>query len=264
MISKFIDKLNRFFAFDELLKQLVIRDIKLKYRRSYLGYLWSVLNPLIMMIVLVTIFSNLFSRFDIPNYPLYIISGQIIFSLMTEATNMSVGAIISNAHLIKKTYVPKYIFTFSKAGSSLVNTLFSLGALLLVMMITGSGFSWYLLLIPIVLLQVFIFSLGLSMFLSAFSVFFRDVQYLWGVFVSMWFYLTPIFYPISIIPEEYQILYKSVNPMYWYLEQFRDIVVYARLPDPYSVFMGLALAVLVLIIGTWYFNKKQDEFILYI
>lgn len=85
-----------------------------------------------------------------------------------------------------------------------------------------------------------------------------------GVFVSMWFYLTPIFYPISIIPEEYQILYKSVNPMYWYLEQFRDIVVYARLPDPYSVFMGLALAVLVLIIGTWYFNKKQDEFILYI
>ena len=94
MIRKFIDKFKRFYAFDELLKQLIIRDIKLKYRRSYLGYLWSILNPLVMMMVLVTVFSNLFSRFDIQNYPLYLISGQIIFGLMTEATNMSVGSIV--------------------------------------------------------------------------------------------------------------------------------------------------------------------------
>lgn len=180
MIRKFIDKFKRFYAFDELLKQLIIRDIKLKYRRSYLGYLWSILNPLVMMMVLVTVFSNLFSRFDIQNYPLYLISGQIIFGLMTEATNMSVGSIVGNATLIKKTYVPKYIFTVSKVGSSLVNTLFSLGALLIVMVITGANFSWVLLFIPFILLQVFIFSLGLGMFLSAAAVFFRDIQYLWG------------------------------------------------------------------------------------
>lgn len=264
MISKFIDKVNRFLAFDELLKQLIIRDVKLKYRRSYLGYLWSILNPLVMMLVLVTVFSNLFSRFDIPNYPLYLISGQILFGLMTEATNMSVGSIIGNAHLIKKTYVPKYIFTLSKVGSSFVNTLFSLGALFLVMIITGSDFSWYLLLIPIVLIQVFIFSLGIGMLLSASTVFFRDIQYLWGVFVSMWFYLTPIFYPLNIIPEQYQSVYKLVNPMYWYLEQFRDIVLYAKLPDFNSILMGGGLALFFLIIGSWYFNKKQDEFILYI
>ncbi|WP_373766822.1 ABC transporter permease [Glaesserella sp.] len=264
MISKFIGKLNRFYAFDELLKQLIVRDIKLKYRRSYLGYLWSILNPLVMMMVLVTVFSNLFGRFDIPNYPLYIISGQIMFGLMTEATNMSVGSIIGNANLIKKTYVPKYIFTVSKVGSSLVNTLFSLGALLIVMVITQADFSWNLLLVPFVLLQVFIFSLGLGMFLSAAAVFFRDIQYLWGVFVSMWLYLTPIFYPVNIIPEEYQSLYKGLNPMYWYLEQFRDIVLYARLPDISSTLMGFGLAFLVLFIGSWYFNKKQDEFILYI
>lgn len=264
MISKFIGKLSRFYAFDELLKQLIIRDVKLKYRRSYLGYLWSILNPLVMMMVLVTVFSNLFSRFDIPNYPLYLISGQIIFGLMTEATNMSVGSIIGNAHLIKKTYVPKYIFTVSKVGSSLVNSLFSLGALLIVMFFTQAHFSWNLLLIPFVLLQVFVFSLGLGMFLSAAAVFFRDIQYLWGVFVSMWLYLTPIFYPTNIIPEEYQAIYKGVNPMYWYLEQFRDIVLYARLPDVNSIYMGFGLAFLVLFIGSWYFNKKQDEFILYI
>ncbi|TDQ57896.1 lipopolysaccharide transport system permease protein [Mesocricetibacter intestinalis] len=258
-----LGKLKRFLAFDELLKQLIIRDIKLKYRRSYLGYLWSILNPLMLMAVLVVVFSNLF-RFDIPNFPLYLISGQVIFNFMVEATNMSVGSIIGNSALLKKTYVPKYIFTLSKVGSSLVNLLFSLGALVLVMIFTGAEFSWNLLFFPFVLLQVFIFSMGIGLFLAAATVFFRDIQYLWGVFVSMWMYLTPLFYPVSIIPEEYQQLYKSANPMYWYIEQFRDMVQYAKFPDINSIFMGTLLAIVILALGAWYFNKKQDEFILYI
>lgn len=180
MLNKFIGKFRRFFAFDELLKQLIIRDVKLKYRRSYLGYLWSILNPLMLMMVLVVVFSNLF-RFDIPNFPLYMISGQFLFSFMTEATNMSVGSITGNSALIKKTYVPKYIFTVSKVGSSLVNLLFSLGALLLVMIFTDAEFSWNLLFFPVIILEVFIFSLGLGLWLSAITVFFRDIQYLWGV-----------------------------------------------------------------------------------
>lgn len=179
MLNKFVGKFRRFYAFDELLKQLIIRDVKLKYRRSYLGYLWSILNPLMLMMVLVVIFSNLF-RFDIPNFPLYLISGQFLFSFMTEATNMSVSSITGNASLIKKTYVPKYIFTVSKVGSSLVNLLFSLGALLLVMVFTNAEFSWNLLFFPIIIFEVFIFSLGLGLWLSAITVFFRDVQYLWG------------------------------------------------------------------------------------
>lgn len=257
------DKFKRFFAFDELLKQLIIRDVKLKYRRSYLGYLWSILNPLMLMIVLVIVFSNLF-RFDIPNFPLYLISGQVIFNFMVEATNMSVWSITGNAPLIKKTYVPKYIFTLSKVGSSLVNLIFSLGALLLVMIFTGAEFSWSLLFFPIIILQVFIFSLGLGLWLASITVFFRDIQYLWGVFVSMWMYLTPLFYPISIIPEKYQELYKTANPMYWYIEQFRDIVLYAKFPEMSSIIIGSLVAFAILILGAWYFNKKQDEFILYI
>lgn len=255
--------LKLLFTFDELLKQLIIRDIKLKYRRSYLGYLWSILNPLMLMIVLVIVFSNLF-RFDIPNFPLYLISGQIIFSFMVEATNMSVGSIIGNASLLKKTYVPKYIFTISKVGSSLVNLIFSLGALLLVMVITSAEFSWNLLFFPFIILQLLVFCLGISLFLAAANVFFRDIQYLWGVFVSMWMYLTPIFYPVSIISEEYQNLYKTINPMYWYIEQFRDIILYAKFPQTDSILMGTGLAIVVLILGSIYFNKKQDEFILYI
>ncbi|MGX3067081.1 ABC transporter permease [Ursidibacter arcticus] len=255
--------LKQLFAFDELLKQLIIRDVKLKYRRSYLGYLWSILNPLMLMVVLVIVFSNLF-RFDIPNFPLYLISGQVIFNFMVEATNMSVGSITGNASLLKKTYVPKYIFTLSKVGSSVVNLVFSLGALLLVMLFTGATFSWNLLFFPVILLQLLIYSLGISLFLAAATVFFRDIQYLWGVFVSMWMYLTPIFYPVSIIPEEYQALYQTANPMYWYIEQFRDIVLYAQFPNTQSILMGCGLAFIVLILGACYFNKKQNEFILYI
>ena len=263
MLEKLSRKFQRFFAFDELLKQLVIRDIKLKYRRSYLGYLWSILNPLMLMMVLVIVFSNLF-RFDIPNFPLYLLCGQIIFNFMSEATNMAVGSIIGNAALIKKTYVPKYIFTVSRVGSSLVNLIFSLGALLFVMIFTQADFSWNLLYFPVIILQVCIFSLGLGLWLAALTVFFRDIQYLWGVFVTMWMYLTPLFYPVSIIPAEYQSLYQNVNPMYWYIAQFRDIVLYTKIPDLNSIFMGFLTALIVLVLGAWYFNKKQDEFILYI
>ncbi|EFX92757.1 ABC-transporter [Actinobacillus ureae] len=147
MIKDIVENFGHFFAFDELLKQIIVRDVKLKYRLSYLGYLWSILNPLMLMMVLVVVFSNLF-RFDIPNFPLYMIAGQTIFNFMAEATNMSIGSITGNASLLKKTYVPKYIFTLSKVGSSLVNLLFSLGALLLVMIVTGATFSWNLLFFP--------------------------------------------------------------------------------------------------------------------
>ena len=132
------------------------------------------------------------------------------------------------------------------------------------MIITGAQFSWYLLYFPIIILQVFIFSLGIGLLLSSATVFFRDIQYLWGVFTSMWMYLTPLFYPITIIPEEYQSIYKNLNPMYGYIEQFRDIVLYARSPDLYSILIGFAISFFFVILGAIYFNKKQDEFILYI
>ena len=263
MIKGFVNGFQRFSAFDELLKQLGLRDVKLKYRRSYLGYLWSILNPLMLMMVLVVVFSNIF-RFDIPNFPLYMIAGQTVFNFMIEATNNEVWSITGNAPLLKKTYVPKYIFTLSKVGSSLVNLVFSLGALVLVMIFTGAEFSWNLLFFPIIILQVLIFSLGISLFLAAATVFFRDIQYLWGVFTSMWMYLTPLFYPVNIIPEEYRWAYMNLNPMYSYIEQFRDIVLHAKAPDFNSMLVGFIVAFGFLILGAWYFNKKQDEFILYI
>ncbi|OFO65921.1 ABC transporter permease [Haemophilus sp. HMSC068C11] len=249
--------------YKELLRQLVIKDIKLKYRRSYLGYIWSILNPLLMMTVLVIVFSQLF-RFDIPNFAVYLLSGQVLFSFLSEATTMAVSSIVENAPLLKKTYVPKYIFTISKVTSSLVNLLFSLVALVLVMIFTQVSFTWNILWFPVVLLEVYIFSLGVSLILASTAIFFRDIQYLWGVFISIWMYLTPIIYPVSIISEEYRWWYDNLNPMYGYLKQFRDIVLNGN-PLPIEwLTQGFITAFIFLFIGLWVFKRKQNQFILYI
>ena len=174
-------RLRALYDYRFLIKQLVTKDIKLKYRRSFLGYFWSILNPLLIMMVLVIVFSNMF-RFDIANYPAYLIIGQTMFSYMTEATNQSIFSITGNAALLKKVYVPKYVFTLSKVTSSLVNLLFSLGAMFIVFIITRVQFSLYMFLIPVVLVEVYLFCLGLSLFLAQISVFFRDIQYIYNVF----------------------------------------------------------------------------------
>ena len=130
-MSLFFKRLGGFYQYRFLMGQLVEKDIKLKYRRSFLGYLWSILNPLMIMIIMVIVFSSMF-RSDIQNFPVYLIIGQTLFSFMSESTNQAIGSITGNAALLKKTYVPKYVFTVSKVTSSFVNTLFALGALIIV------------------------------------------------------------------------------------------------------------------------------------
>lgn len=252
-----------FFSYKELIHQLVLKDIKLKYRRSYLGYVWSILNPLLMMAVLVVVFSNLF-KFDIPNFAVYLLTGQVIFGFFAEATSMAVNSITGNAALLKKTYVPQYIFTLSKVTSSLVNLLFSMIALVLVMIFTQVNVTWNILLFPIVILQVYVFCLGLSLLLASMAVFFRDIQYLWGVFISIWMYLTPIIYPVSIIPNEYRWAYENFNPMYSYVQQFREVILNGNTLPIDLLLQGSIWAIVVFLIGTLIFKKKQDQFILFI
>lgn len=260
IVQKYITDTIRY---KELIYQLVLKDIKLKYRRSYLGYVWSILNPLLTMMVMVIVFSHLF-RFDIPNFPVYLLTGQIIFGFLSESTSMAVGSITGNAPLLKKTYVPKYIFTLSKVTSSLVNLLFSLIALVLVIVITGAPLSLNILLFPVVILELYVFCMGVGLFLAASAVFFRDIQYLWGVFISIWMYLTPIFYPVTIIPEAYRWYYTHLNPMYGYIMQFRTIVLDGN-PIPVELLgQGILFAFIALVLGVWSFTRRENEFILYI
>lgn len=249
--------------YKHLLSQLVVRDIKLKYRRSFLGYFWSILNPLLIMVVMVIVFSNIF-RYKIPHFPVYLLAGQTLFLFMTESTTFAISSITGNAALIKKIYVPKYIFTFSKVTSSLVNLLFSLVALFIVLLVTKTPITPYLLLFPITLIEIYIFCIGLGMFLAQAAVFFRDIQYIYGVLTSAWMYLTPIFYPIEIIPEQARGFIMYGNPMYYYITQFRSFVLYGKMPEPYLIWGGLAIALIFLLFGSWIFLRTQDKFILYI
>lgn len=254
---------DTFQHYKPLLQQLVMKDIKLKYRRSFLGYVWSILNPLMIMIIMVLVFSNMF-RFDIANYPVYLIIGQTIFNFVSESTNQAMFSITGNAALMKKTYVPKYIFTLSKISSSFVNTIFALGAMLIVFGVCRVRFNFYMLFIPIILLQVYIFCVGLGLLLAQGTVFFRDIQYIYGAFLTAWMYLTPIFYPIQQLPFELMWMIKHFNPLYAYITQFRMIVLEGVFPDPRLILYGFVVSFVGLGIGSWFFIKKQDHFILYI
>ena len=182
---------HNFSKYRPLIRELVTRDLKVKYRRSVLGYMWSILNPLLMMLLQTLVFSYMF-RFDIPNFPLYLICGNTLFNFFNESTNMGMGSVLGNASLIKKVYVPKFIFPISRVVSSFVNLLFSLAAILLVMLITRSPFYWTILLVWAPLLLLLAFCCGMAVLLSALAVYFRDLQYLYGILTMAWMYATPL------------------------------------------------------------------------
>ena len=250
-------------SYRDLVVLLVQRDIKLKYRRSFLGYLWSILNPLFIMIVMAIVFSYMFSR-NIENYPLYLFTGQLLFNYMSQATNTSIVSITTNGALLKKTYVPKYIFTLAKVTSCLVDFFFSLGALALIMIFTGAKFSLYNLLFWVPALQLYCFTLGLGMFLAQANVFFRDTVHIYGALITGWMYLTPIFYPIDMLPEGLQFGVKNFNAMYFYVAQFRSLIYENTMFDFDCFVKGCFAAILMLTIGVLSFKKSENKFILYI
>lgn len=254
-----LQRLNRY---KPLLHELVVRDLKVKYRRSFLGYLWSLLNPLMMMAIMSLVFSYMF-RFDIPNYPLYLICGQTLWTFLNESTNMAMQSVIINGSLIRKVYIPKYIFPVSRVLSSFVTMSFSLAAILIVMLVTRVPLTWKLLLIPVPLVLLLLFCIGVGMALSALAVYFRDMIHLYSVLVMAWMYMTPIFYPMSALPETLASFLKW-NPMYHYVTFFREVVLYGTTPSA-SLWIGcLGFSALALAVGYGVFHKLQRNFILYV
>ena len=252
--------IRNFVKFQPLLSELVARDIKIKYRRSVLGVLWTLLNPLCMMIILSIVFSSIF-KFDVENFPLYVLSGQVIFNFFNDSTTSSMSAIISSASLIKKVYVPKYLFVLSRVMSSFINLMASFTALLLVMVATRAELHWTVFLSVIPLAMVVLFSFGVGMFLAAITVRFRDVIHLYSVFTTGLLYLTPVIYPMAALPDVVKTIV-MINPLTNYLLMFRDVMFNNTLPSVFSVLLGIAEAALELALGLYVFYKNQDEFIL--
>lgn len=245
-----------------LLKQLVSRDFRVKYKSSTLGMVWSLLNPLLTMLVYLLVFSTLFQS-DIANFPVYLMSAIIIFSYFSESTNLGMASIVGNSSLITKVYMPKLIYPLSKVLSSAINFCISLIPLCLVMLITGITIQKSILLLPLVVVFLVVFSFGVSLILATMNVFFRDTQFLWSVLLMMLNYLTPVFYPESIIPAEFLGIYRC-NPMYQIIYFMRTIIIDGVSPTPATYLHCIVSCGVTLVLGLWIFRKNQDRFVLYL
>lgn len=252
--------IQNFLRFIPLLKELVARDIKIKYRRSVLGVLWTLLNPLLMMTVLSIVFSNIF-KFDVENFPLYLLSGQVIFNFYSECTTSSMTSILGSASLIKKIYIPKYLFVISKVLSSVINLMSSFTALICVTLVMRMELHITLLLSVIPLAFLILLSLGISMILATIAVKFRDIIHLYSVFTTALLYLTPVIYPMSILPGKIKYLV-MLNPLTNIVTMFRDLYMYNSLPSLSSFLVAIVESILFCVFGAYIFWKKQDEFIL--
>lgn len=241
---------------------LVSKDFKLKYRRSVLGVLWSVLNPLLMMCVLTAVFSTFF-RFELENYPFYLILGNTLFALMSDSTNSAMTSIIDSAPLIKKIRIDKIIFPLEKVLFQLVNFAISLIAVVIVMVFLRIPPTFNLAFLPLLLIYVSLFSAGLGLILSTLAVFFRDVVHIWSVVTTAWMYATPLFYPASILPD-WMMGFEAYNPMYHYVTYFRDIALWGNTPGIAENLACFGMAAVTFIIGFIVFRKAQKKFILYV
>ena len=255
-------KIDEFMYYVPFLKEVIKRDFKKKYYKSVLGVAWSMLSPLLMMIVITIIFSTIFKR-NIPYYPSYWLGGNLIFAFVMDGTNGAMNSMINNASLIKKMKIPNYFFCISSITQHFITMLFSLVPYFIVSLIIGVPFTPYMPLIFFPIILAYIFTVGLGMFLCAYGTFLRDLNYLYNIFRRVWLYVTPIFYPIDIIPENYRFMFE-LNPLYVYISIFRDFAMNGKMPSERMLIVATFYSILTLILGIVTFKEKEDRFFLYI
>ena len=259
---------NNIKRYSFLMKQLIIRDFKVKYKRSVLGILWSILYPVLMMGVMALVFSQMFKfKMEGVNYLVYLMTGLVMFNYFSEASNNAMTSVVSNFALINKVYIPKYIFPISKVLFCGINFLLTLIPLLFIILFTGSGETkcfiniWYILL-PYIFFCLVMFTAGLGLLISTISVFLRDMFYIYGIILTIWNYVTPIFWGIHIIPEAYQPIFK-MNPLFIFINGARSIILFGERPSLITLLVMFLIGFGTLLIGSIVFKKKQDKFIYY-
>ena len=247
-----------------LLGQLISRDFKVKYKRSFLGVLWSLLYPVLMMCVMAAVFSGVF-RFSVPgvSYLAYLMTGLTLFNYFSEASNLAMSSVVANFSLIGKVYIPKYIFPLSKCLFVGINFLLTLIPLYAVILLSGTGLCWQHVLLPYCWLCLLGFTVGMGFFLSAAAVFLRDLFYIYGIVLTVWTYLTPIMYDVSMLGSERLVRLMNLNPMYHYLSFARTVILYHETPSA-AAFAACAISSLAMLAaGAALFRAKQDSFIYY-
>ncbi len=253
-----VQEIRELWRYRDLLRLLVANSIKTRYKRSMLGVVWTLLNPLLNTLVLTIALSALF-RFNVKNYPIYILIGLLAWNFFSQTVTMSMHTLVWGSSLLKRIYVPRSIFALSVLGNGLVNLGLAFIPLLLIMAGMRHPIRWTLLFVPVSVSLMALFTLGLSLLLSTLAVFFADVVDMVSILLSAWFYLTPIIYPLDIIPETFR-PYIRWNPLTVFVELFHAPVYEGRLPDPLTLGVAVALAFGTVLLGWWVFTRKSDEF----
>lgn len=246
------------FLFSELVK----RDFTKKYKRTILGMAWSILSPLMNLLIMWLVFNNFFGN-NVNHYVVYLFAGQLVFSYFTDATNLGMTSLVGNAGIFTKVNVPKYLFLFSQNVSSLINFGLTLLIFFAFAAMDGVLFTWkfFLLLYPVACLIVF--NLGVGLILSALFVFFRDMQYLWGILTQLLMWMSAIFYTIDSYSYTVQCLF-LLNPIYLYIRYFRKIVIDGAIPTPQFHLLAAGYAVAAFVIGAFMYKKYNHEFLYYV
>ncbi|MBU0495905.1 MAG: ABC transporter permease [Chloroflexi bacterium] len=262
-------QLRELFHYRELVRNLVTRDLKVRYRNSVLGFLWSLVNPLLMMAVFTVVFTVLAGDANIPNYPLFILCALLPWNFFSGSAMGSVGSIVGNSHLINKIYFPREILPLSTVLANLVNFLLALIPLFALMVLFQGPITGYLLLLPVVMAVQLAFTLGVAFFLACLNVFFRDTGVIMDVVLFAWFFLTPVFYPMQRLPQSYifmgmafdiqRVMY-IVNPMASIIATYRSLLYYGVPPGLDFFSRTTVTALVVLVLGYLFFIRYASAF----
>ncbi|HKW66138.1 MAG TPA: ABC transporter permease [Terriglobales bacterium] len=250
------------YLYRELIWALALKELRVRYKRSALGFCWALLNPLLMMIILTLVFGTMM-RFSIDHYAIFLLSMLLPWTFFSQALAYGVESVVGNAELLKKVRVAKMVFPLSAVLANIINFLLSLLPLALLIVLLRFPLHWTWIYLPIPMVGLFLFTLGTCFFFATINVFFRDVSHIVQIILSAWFYLSPIIYSLEFIPHKYRFFFR-LNPLLYVLNGFRLSIYYGLLPSPQSVAMSLACGIGAVIIGFGFFRRYQDSFVYYV
>ncbi len=258
--SVVFEELREIFNYRYLVLQLVRRDILTRYKRSFLGVAWTMLNPLGMMLVWTIAFSQFFRSADLPSYPAFVLNGLLAWTFFSQTTTASMVSLVWGGGLLNRIYIPRTSFAIAAMGTGLVNIGLSMVPLIIVMLATELSLHWTLLFVPISVLILAGFALGVGLLLSTLAVYFPDIAEMYQIVLTAWMFLTPVMYPETILPAAYRSIITTLNPMYHMVKLFRLPLYYGRLPNLMEFLIPFLISLFVLFIGWYLFTKKSDEF----
>ena len=250
------------YRYHELIWALALKELRVRYKRSVLGFFWALLNPLFTMLILTAVFSKVM-RVAVDHYSIFLISALLPWTFFSQAASYSAESIVANGDLLKKVQVAKAVFPVAAVVSNIINFLLSLIPLILLVVVLRFPLHWTWVYLPVPLLGLFLFTLGFGFFVAAANVFFRDVSHILQIVLSAWFYLSPIIYSLDFLPPHWKIYFK-LNPMLYVLNGFRLSIYYGQLPSPQSVAASLACGLIALVVGYAFFRRAQEVFVFYV